>query len=68
MKLFLELAAKIDECKRHVFNQGYSYDEAHNYVKLVFEETGFKFGAFDYVEKEKIKNVIKYLNNNILKN
>ena len=66
MKLFLKLGAKIDECKRHVFNQGYSYDEAHNYVKIVFEETGLKFGAFDYVEKEEIEKAIKYLNNNIL--
>ena len=51
MKLFLKLGEKINECKRHVFNQGYSYDEAHNYVKLVFEETGLKFGVFDYVTK-----------------
>ena len=68
MKVFLKLAAKIDECKRHLFNQGYSYDEARNYVKLVFEETGLKFGLFDYVEKKEIENVIEYLNDNILKN
>ena len=52
MKLFLKLGEKIDECRRHIFNQGYSYEEAHNYVKLVFEETGLKFGVFDRVEKE----------------
>lgn len=68
MKLFLKLGQKIDECRRHVFNQGYSYDEADKYVKLVFEETGLKFGLFDYVEKEEIKNAIEYLDNNILKN
>ena len=68
MKVFLKLGAKIDECKRHVFNQGYRYDEAHNYVKLVFEETGLKFGVFDYVEKEEIENVIEHLSNKILKN
>jgi hypothetical protein len=67
MKVFLKLGAKIDECKRHVFNQGYSYGEAHNYVKLVFEETGLKFGVFDYVEKEEIENVIEHLSNKILK-
>jgi len=67
MKLFLKLGEKINECKRHVFNQGYSYDEAHNYVKLVFEETGLKFGVFDYVTKEEIENAIEYLNNNIIK-
>ena len=67
MKLFLELGEKIDECKRHVFNQGYSYEEAHNYVKLVFEETDLKFGVFDYVGKEEIEKAIEYLNDNILK-
>ena len=67
MKLFLKLGEKIDECGRHLFNQGYSYEEAHNYVKLVFEETGLKFGVFDRVEKEEIENAIKHLNNNILK-
>ena len=68
MKLFLKLGEKINECKRHVFlNWGYSYEDAHNYVKLVFEETGLKFGVFDRVEKEEIENAIKHLNNNILK-
>ena len=67
MNLFLKLGQKIEECKKHVFNQGYSYDEADNYVKLVFEETGLKFGLFDYVEKDEIKNAIKYLDKNILK-
>ena len=67
MKIFLKLGQKIEECRKHVFNLGYSYDEADNYVKLVFEETGLKFGLFDYVEKEDIENAIKHLNNNILK-
>ena len=67
MNLFLKLGQKIEECKKHVFNQGYSYNEADNYVKLVFEETGLKFGLFDYVEKDEIKNAIKYLDKNILK-
>ena len=56
IKVFLKVGAKIDECKRHLFNQGYSYDDDRNYVKLVFEKTGLKFGLFDYVEKEEIKN------------
>ena len=68
MKLFLKLGQKIDECREHLFNQGYSYEEVDEYVKLVFEETGLKFGLFDYVETEEIKNAIEYLNNNILKN
>jgi len=67
MKLFFKLGEKIDECKRHVFNQGYNYNEAHDYVKLVFEETGLKFGVFDRVEKEEIEKAINYLNDNILK-
>lgn len=67
MKIFLKLGQKIEECKKHVFNQGYNYEEASNYVKLVFEETGLKFGLFDYIEKEEIENAIKHLNNNILK-
>ena len=40
MDLFLKLGQKIEECKKHVFNQGYSYDESDSYVRLVFEETG----------------------------
>ena len=67
MNLFLKLGQKIEECKKHVFNQGYSYNEADNYVKLVFEETGLKFGLFDYVEKDEIENAIKHLDKNILK-
>ena len=66
MKLFLKLGQKIEECRKHVFNQGYSYDEADNYVKLVFEETGLKFGLFDYVEKDEIENAINHLDKNIL--
>ena len=67
MDLFLKLGQKIEECKKHVFNQGYSYDEADSYVKLVFKETGLKFGLFDYVEKDEIENAIKHLDKNILK-
>ena len=66
MKLFLKLGQKIEECRKHVFNQGYSYYEADNYVKLVFEETGLKFGLFDYVEKDEIENAINHLDKNIL--
>ena len=39
MKLFLKLGQKIEECRKHVFNQGYSYDEADNYVKPVSSKT-----------------------------
>jgi len=67
MKLFLKLGQKIEECRKHVFNQGYSYNEADNYVKLVLEETGLKFGLFDYVEKDEIENAINHLDKNILK-
>ena len=67
MDLFLKLGQKIEECRKHVFNQGYSYNEADNYVKLVLEETGLKFGLFDYVEKDEIENAINHLDKNILK-
>ncbi len=65
-KLLLKLGEKIEECKKHVFNQGYNYVEADKYVKLVFEETGLKFGLFDYVGEDEIKKAIKYLDNSIL--
>jgi hypothetical protein len=66
MNLFAKLGQKIEECKRHVFNQGYSYEDASNYVNLVLEGTGLKIGFFDYVEKSDLKDAIEHLNNEIL--
>lgn len=62
-----KLGQKIEECRKHLFNRGYNYQEADSYVRLIFEETGLKFGLFDYVEVKEIKSAIEYLNNNILK-
>jgi len=67
MKMFLKLGQKIEECRKHVFNQDYSYDEADKYVKLVFEETGLKFGLWDDVEKSEIQEAINHLDKEILK-
>ena len=67
MKYILKLGQKIEECQRHLFNQGYSYEDARNYVKMVYEETGLRFGLFDSVDKEEIENAIKHLHNSILK-
>jgi len=66
MNLFVKLGQKVEECKKHVFNQGYSYEDASNYVDMVLEGTGLKFGFFDYVEKSDINNAIEYLNKEIL--
>ena len=66
MNLFLKLGQKITECKKHLFYQGYSLQEADNFVRITFEETGLKFGVFDYVEKEELKNAIKHLQSEIL--
>ena len=67
MNMFLKLGQKIEECIEHVFNQGFNYEDANDYVKLVFEETGLTFGFFDYVEKSEIQKAIDYLDNTILK-
>jgi hypothetical protein len=67
MNMFLKLGQKIEECIEHVFNQGFNYEDANDYVKLVFEETGLIFGVFDYVEKSEIQGAINYLDKKILK-
>tara|TARA_R110000751_G_scaffold174947_2_gene281215 strand:- start:178 stop:381 length:204 start_codon:yes stop_codon:yes gene_type:complete len=67
MKILIKLGQKIEECRKHIFNQDYSYDEADKYVKLVFEETGLKFGVFDDIEKSDIIDAINYLDKEILK-
>jgi hypothetical protein len=66
MNLFAKLGQKIEECKRHVFNQGYSYEDASNYVDMVLEGTGLQFGMFDYVEKNDLRDAIEHLNIEIL--
>ena len=67
MKNILKLGQKIEECQRHLFNQGYSYEDARNYVKMMFEETGLRLNMFDNIDKKEIENAIEYLHNNILK-
>jgi len=67
MSTFIKLGEKIEECKKHLFyNHNLTYDESHEYVKSTFEETGLKFGLFTYVDKEQIKQAIKYLQKNII--
>ena len=66
MNLFIRLGQKIEECKKHLFYQGFTFQEANDFVKITFEETGLKFGIFDYVEKEELKKVINYLHKQIL--
>ena len=63
---FLRLGAKIDECRRYLLHQGYDYKSADEYVRLVFEETGLKFGLFDYVSTKKIQEAIIHLDKEIL--
>ena len=67
MNLFIKLGQKIEECKKHLFNNGSTYNEADEFVKSTFEETGLQFGVFDYVEKEELKKAIEYLHINIIK-
>ena len=64
--LFITLAQKTEECRKHLFNKGFSYKDADEYTKIIFEETGLKFGIFDFVEKEEIINAINYLDKKIL--
>jgi len=66
MREFMRLAEKIEECKRHLFAQGYAFSDADDYVKLVFEETGLRFGLFTDVDVEQIRQAIVYLNEKIL--
>ena len=69
MKILIKLGQKIEECKKYVFNQGYTYDEACDFVQLVFKETGLNFpiGVFDDIEKSDIIDAINHLDKEILK-
>ena len=42
LKLMLKAGAKIDECRQHLFNKGFSYHEANSMVMDVFEKGGSK--------------------------
>ena len=68
MRILVKLSEKIEECKRHLFNNGYTYDESSDFVQLVFEETGMgSIGVFDQIEKSVIEDTISHLNKIILK-
>ena len=69
MKVLVRLGQKIEECKKCLFNQGYTYDESSDFVQLVFEETGlgFPIGVFDEIEKSVIEDAINHLDATILK-
>tara|TARA_R110001632_G_scaffold144810_2_gene261543 strand:+ start:136 stop:342 length:207 start_codon:yes stop_codon:yes gene_type:complete len=63
MKLLMKLGGKIEDSKRVLFNQGYSYDEAREMVELVFNEKGLKMTGFDMeIEIDDIKAMITHLN------
>lgn len=67
MSLFFKLGAKIEECQKHLFyNQGYSFEDAREYTKMIFEETGLKFGLFSDVPKSDLIDAINYLHDNII--
>jgi hypothetical protein len=66
MNLLLKLGETIENCKKHLFNQGYSYEDASQFVELCFNETKFNYNVFDEIPKEKIKDVINYLNKTII--
>jgi len=66
MKLVLKLGQTIEDCKRILFNQGYSYEDSKEMVRLVFEETGLKFSGFLELDKQEIKDTIKHLELNFL--
>jgi len=50
-KLMADLGRKIDECRQKLFDEGWSYKDANDMVKLVFEE------------KESYEEKIKHLDN-----
>jgi hypothetical protein len=66
MNLFIKLGQKIEECKKHLFNLGFDYESSDQYVRMIFEETGLRFGVFDSVEKEDLEQVIEYLHTKII--
>lgn len=68
MNYLLKLGQTIENCKKHLFNEGYSYDEAQEFVKMCFADTGFSYGIFDQIPTEEIQNVIDLLNDTIINN
>lgn len=67
MKVLIKLGQKIEDCKRHMLDQGYNFGEADEFVKLVLEEIGLNWGLFDDIEISEINNAIMHLDREILK-
>jgi len=67
MKTLIKLGQTIEACKRKLFDDGYSYDDAHDMVRLFFEDIGFEFKGFEMeADVEEMKKAINHLSVNIL--
>ena len=67
MDPILKLGDKMNECKKHLHNQGYTYGEADEMTKIIFNETEMKhYGVFDVIPRNVIKESIAYLDKEIL--
>lgn len=63
MGLIQELGQRIEKYQKMLFNMGYSYDDAVQMVRIVFEESGLKFMNFFELDKEDLKKSIIHLDN-----
>jgi hypothetical protein len=67
MNAILKLGSKMDECKRHLCNHGYTYDEADQMTKMTFDETEMKnYGVFDSIPRNVINDAINHLDKELL--
>ena len=60
MKLVLKLGELMETLKRSLFEQGFTYDEADDMCRIIFEETGLKFEGFMQLDKEDLRSAITH--------
>jgi hypothetical protein len=65
MKHSLKIGEVLENYKKLLFSEGFTYEESNDYMKLIFERATKKYGKMDFfnIDKDGADSIIVDINN-----
>jgi len=65
MKHSLKIGEVLENYKKLLFSEGFTYEESNDYMKLIFERATKKYGKMNFfnIDKDRADSIIVDINN-----
>jgi hypothetical protein len=65
MKNFTRIGQTLENYKKLLFSEGFTYEESNNYMKLIFETVTKKYGCMNFynIDKDGADSIITDIHN-----